>query len=566
MSEEAQIFFQLATVFGVASVAVIASNVLRLPSVVGFLLAGVLLGPHGLKLVPDLAGLHVLNETAIVFLMFTIGLEFSLGSISHLKKSFLGLGTLQVAGTTGLIALVMNQFLHVSIGPAIVAGYMIALSSTAIIMKLLQASHDVASPQGNASLGVLLFQDIIAIPMMLSLPLLAGGQISKLFNSPVSVVSFFGEILAVIIVVGFGGIFLVPRLLKFVVESRSRELFFFSVLFICFGFSVLAGKVGFSMPLGAFFAGVVIAGSPFGRQASSEIVPLRDNFLGFFFISLGLLLDLKFFFLNVHGIVALGVLLLLMKVLLTYLAAIALRYTEKVAILVSLTLFQVGEFAFVIAQEAEKLQILSVEQFQYFLSISLLSMMISPVVYKMAPVFAERVTASSRFNAKRKKNDDRESQGLVDHAIIIGYGLAGRRAAVAFEAARIPYCVIDLNFKAIKDLKSRGVTAIYGDASKDEVLEGVAVEKAKIVLVAVAGKHMVPAIVAALDRHHCKGKLIVRAMFEREADEILEIRPGIDVVVAEVVSAKVLTERALIAFGLSQDQSREILKQKPLDV
>lgn len=565
MSEESQIFFQLATVFGVASVAVIASNALRLPSVVGFLLAGVLLGPHGLKLVPDLASLHVLNETAIVFLMFTIGLEFSVGSISHLKKSFFGLGTLQVAGTSGLIALVMNRFLHVSVGPAIVAGYMIALSSTAIIMKLLQGSHDVASPQGNASLGVLLFQDIIAIPMMLSLPLLAGGQSSKLFNSPVSAGSFFGEIIAVIIVVGFAGIFLVPRLLKVVVESRNRELFFFSVLFICFGFSVLAGKVGFSMPLGAFFAGVMIAGSPFGRQASSEIVPLRDNFLGFFFISLGLLLNLKFFFLNIHGIIALGVLLLLMKVLLTYVAAIALRYTEKVAILVSLIVFQVGEFAFVIAKEAERLQILSLEQFQYFLSISLLSMIVSPFVYKMAPALAERITASSRFSSGRKKSESPEPQGLVNHAIIIGFGIAGRRAASAFDTAGIPYCVIDLNFKAIRDLKSRGVVAIYGDASKDEILEAISVEKARVVLVAVAGRHMVPAIVAALDRHHCKGKLIVRVVFEREADEIVEIRPGIDVVVAEVVSAKVLAERALIAFGLSLDQSREVLKQQPLD-
>jgi len=565
VSEETQIFFQLATVFGVASVAVIASNALRMPSVVGFLLAGVLLGPHGLKLVPDLASLHVLNETAIVFLMFTIGLEFSLGSISHLKKSFFGLGTLQVVGTSGLIALVMNRFLHVSVGPAIVAGYMIALSSTAIIMKLLQGSQDVASPQGNASLGVLLFQDIIAIPMMLSLPLLAGGQSSKLFNSPVSVGSFLGEIIAVIIVVGFAGIFLVPRLLKMVVESRSRELFFFSVLFICFGFSVLAGKVGFSMPLGAFFAGVMIAGSPFGRQASSEIVPLRDNFLGFFFISLGLLLNLKFFFLNIHGIIALGVLLLLMKVLLTYVAAVALRYTEKVAILVSLIVFQVGEFAFVIAQEAEKLQILSLEQFQYFLSISLLSMMVSPFIYKIAPAIAERITASARFSSGRKKSENPETQGLVNHGIIIGFGIAGRRAASAFDTAGIPYCVIDLNFKAIRDLKSRGVVAIYGDASKDEILEAISVEKARVVLVAVAGRHMVPAIVAALDRHHCKGKLIVRVVFEREADEIVEIRPGIDVVVAEVVSAKVLAERALIAFGLSLDQSREVLKQQPLD-
>ncbi len=549
MSEEAQIFLQLATVFGVASLAVLASQTLRLPSVVGFLLAGVFLGPHGLKLVSDLASLHILNETAIVFLMFTIGLEFSLGSITNLKKAFFGLGTLQTFGTAGIIALVMMQFLHVSFGAAVVAGYMMALSSTAIIMKLLQGSHEVASPHGNATLGVLLFQDIIAIPMMLSLPLLAGGQSSKLFNGPVSIISFVGEILAVIIVVGVGASFLVPRLLKIVVESRNRELFFFSVLFICFGFAVLAGKVGFSMPLGAFFAGVMIAGSPFGRQAASEVIPLRDNFLGFFFISLGFLLDLKFFFLNIHGILALGFLLLLIKVLLTYLAAITVRYTDKVAILVSLILFQVGEFAFVIAQEAQHLKVLSPEQFQYFLAISLLSMVVSPVIFKIAPGLAERIASSGESPSKRGKGAVRAGGGMSGHAIILGYGLAGRRVAEAFDVVGVSYSVVDLNFKTIKSLKARGIDAVYGDASKDEILEAVSADKAKVILVAVAGRHMIPAIVAALERHKYKGRVIVRAVFEREADEILEIRPGIEVVVAEVESAKVLAEHALMAFG-----------------
>ena len=562
VNDEAQIFLQLVTVFGVASLAVLASHTLRMPSVVGFLVAGVSLGPHGLKLVPNLASLHILNETAIIFLMFTIGLEFSLGSISHLKKAFFGLGTLQVLGTTGAIALVMTLFLRVSPGAAAVAGYMIALSSTAIIMKLLQSSQEVASPHGNATLGVLLFQDIIAIPMMLSLPLLAGGQSSHLFNSPASILSVTGEFLAFVVVAAVGARIVVPRLLKVVAESRSRELFFFSVLFICFGLAVFAGRVGFSMPLGAFVAGVMIAGSPFGRQSSSEIIPLRDNFLGFFFISLGMLLDLKFFFLNIHGILALGVLLLLIKTLVTYLAATVVRYTEKVAIMLALILFQVGEFAFVIAQEARRLEVLSSDQFQYFLAISLISMIVSPLIFKVAPAIAERVASVGRGSKSSKggksgnggkagTDSEKDGYGLSGHAVIIGYGLAGRKSAEGFEAAGIPYCVVDLNFKVIKELKARGINAVYGDASRDEILEAVGADLAKVVLIAVAGRHMVPAIIAALDRHHCKGQVIVRAVFEREAEEILEIRSGIDVVVGEVESAKILAERALLAFGFA---------------
>lgn len=559
MSDQNQIFLQLVTVFGVASLAVLGSQVIRLPSVVGFLLAGVFLGPQGLKLVPDLASLHVLNEIAIVFLMFTIGLEFSLGSIKQLRKAFFGLGSLQVVCTATVIALVMGYFLRVSSGAAAVAGYMIALSSTAVIMKLLQASNEMTSPQGNATLGVLLFQDVIAIPMMLSLPLLAGGQISRLFNSPASIFSFVGELLAFFVVAATGARFVVPRLLRMVAESRSRELFFFVVLFICFGLSLLAGEVGFSMPLGAFVAGVIIADSPFGRQASSEIIPLRDNFLGFFFISLGLMLDLKFFALNIHGILALAVLLLLIKVLITYLAAIGVGYAEKVAILVALTLFQVGEFAFVIAQEALKLTVINEEQFQYFLAISLLSMVVSPLVYQVAPGFAERLAQSGPRSGRRRKDAEIRTSGLRGHAIIVGYGVAGRMVAASLEAAGVEYCVVDLNIKVINALKARGLNAVYGDASKDEILEAVHAGKAKAVLVAVAGRHMVPAIVAALDRHHCKGQVIVRSVFEREAREILEIRSGIDVVVSEVESAKVLAERALLAFGHDQESARSIL-------
>jgi len=561
VSDQTHILLQLVTVFGVASIAVLLSQMIRLPSVVGFLLAGVFLGPHGLELVPDLDALHILNEIAIVFLMFTIGLEFSIGSIKQLKKAFFGLGTLQVVGTAAVIAIVMIVFLRVKPGAAIVAGYMIALSSTAIIMKLLHGSHEMATPQGNATLGVLLFQDIIAIPMMLSLPLLAGGQISKLFNSQASVLSFFGELFAFVVVVATGARLAVPRILKIVAESRSRELFFFVVLFICFGFSLLAGQVGFSMPLGAFVAGVMIAGSPFGRQASSEIIPLRDNFLGFFFISLGMLLDLGFFGLNIYGILALGVLLLLLKVIITYLAAITVRYTEKVAILVALTLFQVGEFAFVIAQEALRLEVINREQFQYFLSISLLSMIVSPLVYQVAPAFSDRMTQSSAASGSRRKAGESSKSGLSGHAIIVGYGLAGRMAAAGLDAAGINYFVVDLNFKVINSLKSRGLNAVYGDASKDEILEAVHADRARLVIVAVAGRHMVPAIVAALDRRHCKAQVIVRSAFDREAAEILEIRPGIDVVVSEVESAKVLVERSLMTFGHDPDAVRAILAQ-----
>jgi CPA2 family monovalent cation:H+ antiporter-2 len=557
VSSEVAIFAQLVTVFAVASVAVLVANFLRFPSVVGFLVAGVLLGPQGFKLVPELAALHALNETAIVLLMFTIGLEFSVSSITHLRKAFFGLGVLQVFLTALVIGLLLRYAFGLNGNASAVAGYMIALSSTAIIMKVLQTNHEVASPHGNAALGVLLFQDIVAIPMMLSLPLLAGQPNSRLFQTPSSLLSLVFEIAAAVVVIGLAARYVVPRLMKIVVDSRSRELFFFCVLFVCFGVALLAETAGFSLPLGAFVAGVVIAGSPFGRQASSEVVPLRDNLLGFFFISLGMMLDLKFFALNIHGVLALAVLLLLVKIAITYLSGIVVQYTEKVAIVVALLLFQVGEFGFVIAKEALKLKILSVDQFQYFLSISLLSMIVSPIVFKAAPSIAIRIGGFNRDSVKTIRNNGSSSDvmesfasgvSLRGHAVIIGFGLAGQEAAQRLEEAGRSYCIVDLNFRAIKSLQSRGVPAIYGDASKDEILEAAGIDRARVILVAVAGRHMIPAILSALERNHFKGRIVVRAVYQREADEIMQIQHGVEVVIAEVESAHVFAARAIEAF------------------
>jgi CPA2 family monovalent cation:H+ antiporter-2 len=353
-----------------------------------------------------------------------------------------------------------------------------------------------------------------------------------------------------IVVLAVGARFIVPWFMKTVVESRSRELFFFCVLLVCFGVALLAEEAGFSLPLGGFVAGIMIAGSPFGRQASSEVVPLRDSLLGFFFISIGMLLDLKFFVFNIHGVIALAILLLMIKVLLTYLAAILSSYTEKIAVIVCLMLFQVGEFGFVIAEEALNLKILTNDQFQYFLSISLLSMVVSPVVFKAAPAIAMRLAGGrGKVQGQAGRKGTVPASGLRGHAIIVGFGLAGREAAEKFEAAGHSYCVVDLNFRSIKSLQARGVQALYGDASKDEILEAAGLHHARAVLVAVAGRHMIPAILSALDRNKFRGRIVVRAVYQREADEIIQLRPGIDVVVAEVESAHVFARRAIEAVA-----------------
>ncbi|MEK7280537.1 MAG: cation:proton antiporter, partial [Nitrospirota bacterium] len=360
---------ELIIIFGLSIVVVLIFQRFRLPSIIGFLISGALIGPYGLNMIDDVEQVKVLAEVGVVLLLFTIGLEFSLARLSRIRTFALSGGSLQVGLTIILTALVLSS-LRLPLRTGLFWGFLLALSSTAIVLKILLDRGELDTPHGRLSLGILIFQDLIVVPMML---------VVSFFSSPVNedplgilfvlLRSFF--LVGLIII---SARWLVPKVLFSVVRARSRELFVIAVILTCLGIAWLAAKSGLSLALGAFIAGLVISESEYSHQALADIMPFRDSFNSLFFVSIGMLLDVRFFLDHTVMILAIAAIVLVVKGMIAGGVTLALGYPVQVAALVGLSLAQVGEFSFVLAQTGQDLGLLVGSSYQLFLVISILSM------------------------------------------------------------------------------------------------------------------------------------------------------------------------------------------------
>lgn len=276
----------LVIILGISAVVVFALNRIRVPSIVGFLLAGILLGPYGLHVIKDINTIQVFAEIGVILLLFTIGLEFSLSRFLKMRLEVFGIGGLQVATTVAAAALITYQWTR-DYNTAVFTGFLTALSSTAIVMKLLSDKAELDSPHGRTSVGILIFQDLCVVPFMLFIPIMSGsGGLTALATT-------FSKALVIIGMVLLSARWLVPGLLHQIVRTRNRELFVISIVVLCFGTAFLTSEFGLSLALGAFLAGLVISESEYSFEATSTILPFRDSFNGLFFISVGMLMDLS---------------------------------------------------------------------------------------------------------------------------------------------------------------------------------------------------------------------------------------------------------------------------------
>jgi len=339
---------------GATTIVATFCHYLRLPTIVGFIVAGMVVGPFGTGLVGSTPASRQITELGVIFLMFTIGLEFSFAKLRQLRSSFLGLGLPQVIGTLVLAALIIKYSLNFPWSKSIFLGCLVSLSSTAIVMKLLQDARETAAPYGTTTIGILLCQDLAVIPMMLALPLLTEVQRVNVPFSWNVVGAWTFKLASVSTLLFLGGKYVVPFFLERVTKTKSRELFFFAMLLLCFGVAFAMEYTGFSLAFGAFIAGLMIAESPYGRQATADIVPLRDNFLGLFFASVGMMVDLKFMAMKFHWILLTMIALLILKSGLIFVIGRLMRFPVTTALITGLLIFQVGEFSFILADLGAK--------------------------------------------------------------------------------------------------------------------------------------------------------------------------------------------------------------------
>jgi K+:H+ antiporter len=504
----------LVIILGLSIGILLFSHRLHLPAIVGLLLTGVIVGPYGLRLVHDIEVVESLAEVGIILLLFTIGIEFSLHTLLSLKRIVGIAGTLQV-GFSIAATFTAARFLGRSDAEAVLWGFLIALSSTAIVLKLLGERGETDSPHGRIAVGVLILQDLSVVPMMFLLPLLSGTAA----GSEASLGWIMVKAVVMLAVVLVSARMVIPPLLHQVVRTRSHELFVLSIVVICFGTAWLTSLAGLSLALGAFVAGMLISESDYGQQALADVLPLRDLFSSLFFVSVGMLLHVGFALQHAAtiGLVVVGV--LLGKSITGAVATLAMGYPLRTAVLTSLALAQIGEFSFVLARAGMGADLIGAEVYQVFVAAAVITMLAAPFLLRMAPTIADGVV---QLPLARWLQDRAQPEGnvrgipLKDHVIIVGFGLNGRNVARALAAANIPYVVLEMNPETVRSERQKGTPIAYGDASQEAVLRHAQIETARVAVMAISDAAATRRMVELARRLNPGVYIIARTRYSQE--------------------------------------------------
>jgi len=549
-----------------------AASLLRLPTIVAFILSGVVVGPSGLNLIKSPPNASFMAEVVAVFLMFTIGLEFSFRKLKTLKREFVLLGAFQVVVTLGLVAFLSHTYLGRSPSQSLFFGYLVALSSTALVLKLLYDQREIETPYGRNSIGILLFQDVAVIPMMLSLPLLAGlesiganvvGTFSLWLAKAAAVIG------ALILVARYG----MPQIMERVARTGSREVFFFFILFICLGVGYVFHHFGLSLSLGAFAAGIVISESPYGRQATAEVLPMRNNFLVLLFAIIGMLLDLNFLAENLGRVLILGAVLFSLKLLVTTGVCLLWRTPFRYAVITAFSICQIGEFSFILASRGLDLGLFDAVDHQYFLSTSVLSMLFTPFFFKMAPkISATSVEGWNALSAqgplkklglavasKALKKVEGEAS-IPSHALLIGFGVANENLALAFRALDLPFKVVEANYSLVKRFQQKAYPIHFGDATDVQVLEHCGIDSANLVVVAVSGADICQRVVGAVRSLRPDVQIVVRSQYIKDTSALKDMK-NIEFVIAEIDTSIELLSRSLMVYGVDSKEIHNYMAQ-----
>ena len=545
-------------IFGLSVAVLFICHRLHVPTIVGFLLTGILAGPYGLGLIKAVHEVESLAEIGIVLLLFSIGIEFSFRKLLQIRKSFLMGGLIQVLLTI-LAAFVIARHLGQPTGKSIFIGFLISLSSTAIVLKLLQERAEIDSPHGNTTLGILLFQDVIIVPMILLTPLLAGAT----GDSIESVILLIAKGIGIIGLVFVSARWLVPQLLYQIARTRNKEVFLLSVVVICFAVAWITSSAGLSLALGAFLAGLIISESEYSHQALGNILPFRDVFTSFFFVSIGMLLDVGFLFRH-PGTIVLAVLgVFALKSVIAGLATVLLGFPLRTSILVGLALGQVGEFSFILSKTGVEYGLVTGNIYQMFLSCSILSMAATPFIMTLAPRLANIVLRLplprkliSGFYPVSEIRIDAKKQ----HLVIIGFGITGRNVARAARVAGIPYAIIEMNPETVRNEQAHGEPIYYGDSTQEVVLQHANIKDARIAVIAINDSTATRGITEIIRRINPKVHLIVRTRYLQEMKPLYQL--GANQVIPEEFETSVeIFARVLAKYLISRDEIERLVAE-----
>ncbi|WP_440950520.1 cation:proton antiporter domain-containing protein [Methanosphaerula subterraneus] len=512
-----------------ALVIIAIGNRFRIPGIVGFIITGILIGPYGFGLIPEREIVDALAEIGIIFLLFTIGMQFSFRKLFEMKKIVLIGGGLQVLLTIAVVVGILSLF-GVPTSQALFIGFLVCPSSTAITLKIFQDRAELESPHARVSFGIGIFQDIITIPMLVALPILAGQTsdiLGSLFNLGITTA------LLLVFVIG-SSIYVIPWFMNRITGTRNPEVFLLSIILICFAITYITAEVGLSIALGAFLAGLTLSESEYFHQAFASILPFREIFTSFFFISIGMLLDLGYMIGHPVIIIALALGVILMKAIVSGGAAFVLGHSLRTTVLSGLALANIGEFAFILSTAGKGYGLFTDATEQVFLAVAVLTMSLAPLAIAIGPRVADAVSQGPLgqvVRARSLKDDVIPPEPLRGHLVIIGYGLNGRNLAKVAKAGTIPYRIIDMNPDTVAAEREKGEPIFFGDATSPEILTHAGIETARILVIVINDTLSTRAVTSLARQMNRDLFIIVRTRFTSEATTLHEL--GADEVIPE---------------------------------
>ena len=502
---------------------------IKVPTVIGYLLTGIIAGPHLLSLVGAGHEIELMAEIGVVLLLFTIGLEFSLKHLLRIRKIvFLG-GFMQVILTAGAF-FIASRFYGMSVKAGLFISFLAALSSSALVLKLLQDRSEITSNYGRTVVGILIFQDLLLVPLLLFTNILSDNSL----NLPKELLILVVKVVFIIGLVYIGNRWLIPRLLHLIAMTKNQELFLMSIFLICFAIALLTSRMGMSLAIGAFLAGLMISDSEYSHNAFGDFLPFKDIFTSFFFVSIGMLLDISFLIENLQLVILSVLMVLVLKTVIAGGTGFMLGHTFQGTILIGLSLSQVGEFSFILAKLGFDNLILSDFLYQLFLAVAVITMAMTPfLIYLARPITKSllklplpKFLINGLFPLPEPEIPD-----FKNHLVIIGKDASAIKLSVMARFNNIRHISIVFDPSISREKMKQGDLVVYGDAVNEPVLKKAHVDKADIVVISVGSIIPSMSIIEKVRKINKNVFILVRSPLIQNIEQLYKI--GADQVLPE---------------------------------
>ena len=507
---------------------------LHIPTIIGYIATGIVI-TYTFNL-NDAIHSHELREIAefgVVFLMFTIGLEFSINHLNRMKKEVFLYGSSQVIITALIFTFISNKFFDIDIKSSIIIGLALALSSTAIVLKLLNESEDINKIYGRRALGILLFQDIAVIPILLMITVFAST------SSSISSLLLETLIDAIILIVGLiiAGKYILEPFLLLVTKTKSNEIFISSILLLVIGSSYVAYKFGFSYSLGAFIAGMMIAETHYKNQVEADLIPFRDLLLGVFFITVGMQLDFSMIIENIASIALILPIVIAIKIAVIY-SIMRFTITTRDSFKTAISLFQLGEFALVIFELSFARNLIDPTIGQILIVIVIISMVLTPFVLKNIAFIADIIDSNNKTPEFPKINKKK----LIGHIILIGFGRLGQNISKQIRSQGGEFIAIEHDIKTVKDAQKKGLPVVYGNAAKKKLLQSIRIDDASSVIISLGNSKKLYHVCEVVQELAQEKKTIVKVNSYEEKESLSNLGLSHIVVEGEQTAAAMYEE------------------------